>query len=93
MFLHGAPGGPVILFAGDEVPEGSEVGAHLLATEGPAEANNNDEGGAADESGDTEPSEGPVLEVEPEPADDGQGIGDSEPKPAPAKRAARQAKA
>ena len=76
------------------------VGAHLLATDEPDEADEAEdddfttEGGVADESGDPEPSQdGPVLEVEPEPADDGQGIGDSEPKPAPAKRAARQAKA
>jgi len=55
VFLHGAPGGPVILFAGDEVPKGSEVGAHLLAAEEPAEADN-EQGGAADESGDPAPA-------------------------------------
>jgi len=30
VFLHGGRTGPVILFAGDEVPDGLEVGAHLL---------------------------------------------------------------
>ena len=93
MFLHGGPTGPVILFAGDEVPEGFEVGAHLLATDEPDEAEDNDlpiEGGAADESGDTAPSEDSVPEVEPEPADTSEG---TTPEPEPAKRAARQAKA
>lgn len=37
MFLH-ASAGPVVLFAGDEVPEGFEVGAHLLADDEPDEA-------------------------------------------------------
>ena len=96
VFLHGAPGGPVILFAGDVVPEGSEVGAHLLATDEVLQdddASGDDftqEGGAADESGDPAPTEDSVPEVEPEPADDG---ASAEPTPIPAKRAARQAKA
>ena len=45
MYLHtGTPDGPVILGAGDLVPDGWELGGHLLADE--------DEGGVADESGD-----------------------------------------
>ena len=38
MFLHGDLAGPVVLFAGDEVPEGFVVGAHLLADTEPAPA-------------------------------------------------------
>ena len=38
VYLHvGGPDGPVVLFAGDEVPEGFEVGAHLLADTEPDE--------------------------------------------------------
>ena len=88
VYLHvGGPDGPVVLFAGDEVPEGFVVGAHLLADTEPDEAEGDDftiEGGVADESGDPEPSEGPVLEVEPGPADDGAGA--PAPKPARPKR-------
>ena len=84
VYLHtGGPDGPVVLFAGDEVPKGSEVGAHLLAPEEPAEATK-EEGGAADESGDTAPTEDSVPAVGPEPADTGEG---PIPEPAPAKRA------
>jgi len=87
VYLHtGGPDGPVVLFAGDEVPKGSEVGAHLLADDEELTT----EGGAADESGDTAPIEDSVPEVEPEPADDGEG---TEPTPIPAKRAAAKAKA
>jgi hypothetical protein len=56
VYLHvGGPDGPVVLVAGDEVPEGFEVGAHLLASDESAEADN-EQGGAADESGDPAPA-------------------------------------
>jgi len=93
VYLHvGGPDGPVVLFAGDEVPEGFEVGAHLLADTEPDEAEEllvweddfTTEGGAADESGDPDPSEGPEPVVGPEPADDGAGA--PAPKPARPKR-------
>ena len=104
VFLHGVPGGPVILFAGDEVPEGSEVGVHLLAPDDDTVTpesdeldavvnpeSDNDEGGAADESGDPDPSEGPELEVEPEPTD--AAVGASAPKRTRPKRTRGPAKA
>jgi hypothetical protein len=64
VYLHtGGPDGPVVLFAGDEVPEGYEVGAHLLATDEP-EGDDNDEGSDVDESDTTDASDEPELTVE-----------------------------
>jgi hypothetical protein len=90
--LHvGGPDGPVVLFAGEKVPEGSEVGAHLLALED-LQDDFTVEGGAVDESGDTGASDDSEPEVGPKPADDGTGELE-QPKPAPAKRTRGQAKA
>jgi hypothetical protein len=101
VFLHGVPGGPVILFAGDEVPEGFVVGAHLLADDDSPEGDetsedvspesDNAEGGVVDESGDPDASDDIALELEPVPTD--AAVGASAPKRTRPKRTRGPAKA